>query len=147
MKVDIVVGNTEIPKYATPGSAAVDLRAAIKETIVLHPERTVMIPTALKMAIPEGCFGLIAPRSGLGARKGIVLSNLVGVIDPSYRGEIMISLWNRNPFESREIFVIEPGDKLCQMMFVPFVQVSFNPVDCLDETERGEGGFGSTGRS
>lgn len=146
MKVDIVVDkNCVIPRYATAGSAAVDLRAAISDPLVLRPECTAIIPTGLKMSIPSSMFGMIVPRSGLGIKHGIVLSNLVGIIDSDYTGEIMISAWNRNNIESGKTFTINPGDRLCQMAFIPVVQVSFNQVESLNETQRGESGLGSTG--
>lgn len=134
-----------LPNYATSGSAAIDLRAAIESPVVLFPGDTAMIPTGLKMEIPSSMVGVIVPRSGLGSKYGIVISNLVGVIDSDYRGEVGLSVWNRNHPGDSSVFKIDPLDRICQMMFLPVVQVSFNLVEAVSETLRGQGGFGSTG--
>ena len=146
MNIDIIVSeNTIAPAYATKGSAAVDLRAAIDAPVKLYPGFTSEIPTGLKMAIPDGVAGIILPRSGLGSREGIVLANLVGLIDSDYRGEITVTLWNRNSENNGRVFLIEPGDKLCQMMFIPHIKVVMTEVEELPPTTRGSGGHGSTG--
>ena len=133
------------PEYATPGSAAVDLRAALEEdeVVTLAPGARALIPTGLAIS-PEssGYVAIIAARSGLGIKKGVSLSNGIGVIDSDYRGEICVGLINHGdePFEVRR------GDRIAQMMFMPVLAANFLTVEALDETERGEGGFGSTGR-
>ena len=132
------------PEYATPGSAAVDLRAALEEneTVTLAPGEKAMIPTGLAIS-PEtkDVVAVIAGRSGLGVKKGVTLSNSIGVIDSDYRGEISVGLINHGS----EPFEIKRGDRIAQMMFLPVLTASFLVVETLDETERGEGGFGSTG--
>ena len=132
------------PEYATPGSAAVDLRAALQEdeVVTIAPGARALIPTGLSIS-PESSeyVAVIAARSGLGIKKGVSLSNGIGVIDSDYRGEICVGLINHGdePFEVRR------GDRIAQMMFMPVVNAAFTLVDSLDETERGAGGFGSTG--
>ena len=132
------------PDYATSGSAAVDLRAALEEneTVTLAPGEKAMIPTGLAIS-PEtkDVVAVIAGRSGLGVKKGVTLSNSIGVIDSDYRGEISVGLINHGS----EPFEIKRGDRIAQMMFLPVLTASFLVVETLDETERGEGGFGSTG--
>ena len=132
------------PEYATSGSAAVDLRAALEEneTVTLAPGEKAMIPTGLAIS-PEtkDVVAVIAGRSGLGVKKGVTLSNSIGVIDSDYRGEISVGLINHGS----EPFEIKRGDRIAQMMFLPVLTASFLVVETLDETERGEGGFGSTG--
>ena len=132
------------PEYATSGSAAVDLRAALEEneTVTLAPGEKAMIPTGLAIS-PEtkDVVAVIAARSGLGVKKGVTLSNSIGVIDSDYRGEISVGLINHGS----EPFEIKRGDRIAQMMFLPVLTASFLVVETLDETERGEGGFGSTG--
>ena len=132
-----------VPEYATSGAAAVDLRANVKESTVIAPGERKLIPTGLSMSIPEGLVGIIAARSGLACKKGIALSNGIGVIDSDYRGEIGVSLFNT----SKEPFTVEKGERIAQMMFTPVCKAEFCVCDSLDETERGEGGFGSTGKS
>lgn len=134
-----------VPRYATAGSAAFDLHACIESRVGLLAGESVMIPTGLAMAIPDGYVGLIAPRSGVGAKHGIVLGNLVGVIDADYRGEIMVSLWNRNHSPGHSGYVVNPGDRIAQMVILPVAQASLLDVQELPDTERGSGGFGSTG--
>jgi len=131
-----------VPEYATSGSAAVDLRANNKESITITPGERALIPTGLSMSIPEGYVGIIAARSGLACKRGICLSNGIGVIDSDYRGEIGVSLHNT----SGESFTVERGERIAQMMFLPVTQAAFTVCTELDETERGEGGFGSTGK-
>ena len=134
------------PEYATEGSAAVDLRAALEENevVTIAPGARALIPTGLSIS-PEtsDVVAVIAGRSGLGVKKGVTLANSIGVIDSDYRGEIQVCLINRGdePFEVRR------GDRIAQMMFLPVMHASFLPVDELDETERGAGGFGSTGKN
>ena len=131
-----------MPAYATGGSAGVDLRACVSENLLLKPGETVLVPTgiAVHMADPE-LAAVILPRSGLGHRRGIVLGNLVGLIDSDYQGQIMVSCWNRGT----DAFIIEPGARLAQMVFVPVVQVEFEVVEEFTASERGDGGFGHTG--
>ena len=132
------------PEYATPGSAAVDLRAALEEneTVTLAPGEKAMIPTGIAIS-PEtrDVVAVIAGRSGLGVKKGVTLSNSIGVIDSDYRGEISVDLINHG----NEPFEIKRGDRIAQMMFLPVLTASFLVTESLDETERGAGGFGSTG--
>ncbi|MGI4816002.1 MAG: dUTP diphosphatase [Janthinobacterium lividum] len=147
MKIDLKVVNPlirdHLPAYATPGSAGLDLRACITEALRLAPGATAMVPTGLAIHIADaGYAALILPRSGLGHRHGIVLGNLVGLIDSDYQGELSMSVWNRSQTE----FVVEPFERLAQLLVVPVVQASFNIVDEFAASERGTGGFGSTGR-
>ncbi|MGB4767476.1 MAG: dUTP diphosphatase [Rugosibacter sp.] len=131
-----------LPSYATPGSAGVDLRACIDVAMKIHPGETMLIPAGIAVHIADpGLAAVILPRSGLGHKHGIVLGNLVGLIDSDYQGELFVSTWNRG----QETFTINPMDRLAQLVFVPVVQVSFNLVEAFDESERGQGGFGSTG--
>ena len=132
-----------LPAYATPGSAGLDLRACIDAPITLEPGQTVLIPTGLAIHIGEpGYCAMILPRSGMGHKNGIVLGNLVGLIDSDYQGQLMVSTWNRgsNPF------TLAPMERLAQLIIVPVLQVGFNIVDHFDASERGAGGFGSTGK-
>jgi dUTP pyrophosphatase len=131
-----------LPEYATAGSAGVDLRACVTENLLLKAGATTLVPTgiAVHMADP-GLAAVILPRSGLGHKNGIVLGNLVGLIDSDYQGQVMVSCWNRGS----EAFTIEPGARLAQMVFVPVVQVAFEVVAEFTASERGAGGFGHTG--
>lgn len=132
-----------LPEYATLGSAGLDLRACIDGPIELKPGQTELIPTGMAIYIEdEGLAAQILPRSGLGHKHGVVLGNLVGLIDSDYQGQLMVSCWNRGT----ETFVIEPGERMAQMILVPIVQAEFEIVDEFHATERGEGGFGSSGR-
>ena len=132
-----------LPAYSTGGSAGLDLRACIDEGVVLRPGSTELIPTGLAIYIEDpGYAAVILPRSGLGHKHGIVLGNLVGLIDSDYQGELMISAWNRSDTE----FVIEPGDRVAQLVVIPVQQVKFELVEDFTNTERGAGGFGSSGR-
>ena len=135
-------GGATVPEYATSGAAAVDLRANVTESVVIAAGERALIPTGLSMSIPEGVVGIIAARSGLACKKGIALSNGIGVIDSDYRGEIGVSLHNT----SKEDFTMERGERIAQMMFIPVERALFTVCDELDATERGEGGFGSTGK-
>ncbi len=131
------------PAYATSGSAGLDLRACVDAPLVLAPGHTVLVPTGIAIHLADpGLAAMILPRSGLGHKHGIVLGNLVGLIDSDYQGEIMVSTWNRG----RETFTLNPLDRLAQLVVVPVLQVVFNVVDEFSASERGEGGFGSTGK-
>ena len=133
-----------LPAYATPGSAGLDLRACIAVALVIAPGQTVLIPTGLAIHIADpGLAAMILPRSGLGHKHGIVLGNLVGLIDSDYQGPLMVSCWNR----SQTAFTVEPMDRVAQLVIVPVVQATFRRVDDFDASERGVGGFGSTGRA
>ena len=131
------------PAYATPGAAGLDLRACLEAPINLAPGHTTLVPTGIAIHLADpGLAAMILPRSGLGHKHGIVLGNLTGLIDSDYQGEIFVSTWNRG----RETFTINPMDRLAQMIVVPVLQVAFNIVDQFEESHRGEGGFGSTGK-
>jgi dUTP pyrophosphatase len=132
-----------LPAYATPGSAGLDLRACIDAAIVIEPGATVLIPTGLAIHVADpGYAAMILPRSGMGHKNGIVLGNLVGLIDSDYQGQLMVSTWNRG----QKAFTLEPMERLAQLIIVPVLQVGFNIVDEFDSSERGAGGFGSTGK-
>jgi len=133
-----------MPTYATPGSAGIDLRVCIEESLQVKAGETVLLPTGLSVYIADPTLAaVILPRSGLGHKHGIVLGNLVGLIDSDYQGELKISCWNRG----QEHFTIEPGDRIAQLVFLPVVRADFKLVEAFDETDRGEGGFGSSGRN
>ena len=133
----------QMPTYATPGSAGLDLRACIQAPLTLEPGSTHLIPTGLAIHIADPAYeAMILPRSGMGHKHGIVLGNLVGLIDSDYQGELMVSTWNRG----NAAFVLNPMERLAQLVIVPVLQVAFNIVDSFTETERGAGGFGSTGK-
>ena len=143
MKVRIVNRSRwNVPSYATEFSAGVDLRADIESPLVLRPLERAMVPTGLYMAIPAGCEGQVRPRSGLAAKHGITVLNTPGTIDADYRGEIRVILVNL----SNEPFEIAPGERIAQMVFARHEVAQFEEVEALDETERGSGGFGSTGK-
>lgn len=132
-----------LPAYATEGSAGLDLRALINEPLTVKAGETVLIPTGISIYIADpNLAAVILPRSGLGHKNGIVLGNLVGLIDSDYQGPLMVSLWNR----SKEDFTVNVGDRIAQLVFVPIVQASFNIVQDFEQTERGEGGFGHSGK-
>ena len=132
-----------MPRYATHGSAGMDLYACLDEHLHIAPGEAHLIPSGIAIHIGEaGLAAVLLPRSGLGHKHGIVLGNLVGLIDSDYQGQIFISAWNRG----REQFTIEPGDRIAQMMFVPVVQAQFSVVEEFEESRRGEGGFGHSGR-
>ena len=133
-----------LPAYATPGSAGLDLRACLDAPIVLEPGQAQLIPTGLSMHLGDpGLAAMILPRSGLGHKNGIVLGNLVGLIDSDYQGPLMVSCWNRGS----TAFTVQPMERIAQLVIVPVVQATFRQVDSFEATERGEGGFGSTGRA
>lgn len=132
-----------LPAYATPGSAGLDLRACLDQALELAPGQTTLIPTGLAIYIGDANLcATILPRSGLGHKHGIVLGNLVGLIDSDYQGPLMVSMWNRGD----QSFTIEPGERIAQLVFMPVVQAEFTLVDSFDRTERGEGGFGHSGK-
>ena len=132
-----------LPSYATAGSAGLDLRVCIDEPLQIAPQETVLLPTGLAIYIGSPSLAaVILPRSGLGHKHGIVLGNLVGLIDSDYQGELKISCWNRN----QEHFTVNPGERIAQLVFVPVVRASFIVVDTFIESQRGERGFGSSGR-
>ena len=134
----------QLPAYATPGSAGLDLRACIDAPLVLEPGDTQLIPTGLAIHIGDpNLAAMILPRSGLGHKHGIVLGNLVGLIDSDYQGPLMVSCWNR----SATAFTVEPMERIAQLMIVPVVQASFRVVDAFGASDRGTSGFGSTGRA
>ncbi len=136
----------QMPAYATPGSAGLDLRACIEAPITIEAGQTVLIPTGLAIHVADpGYAAMILPRSGMGHKNGIVLGNLVGLIDSDYQGQLMVSTWNRG----QSAFTLQPMERLAQLIVVPVLQVGFNVVDEFDEfktSERGAGGFGSTGK-
>jgi dUTP pyrophosphatase len=133
----------QLPSYATTGSAGLDLRACINAPLVIEPGTTHLVPTGLAINIADpGYAAMILPRSGLGHKHGIVLGNLVGLIDSDYQGQLMVSTWNRG----QTAFTLNPMERLAQLVIVPVVQVEFNVVDEFDVSERGAGGFGSTGK-
>jgi dUTP pyrophosphatase len=132
-----------LPAYATAGSAGLDLRACIEAPLVLEPGQTVLVPTGLAIHVADpGYAAMILPRSGLGHKNGIVLGNLVGLIDSDYQGQLMVSTWNRGD----KTFTLQPLDRLAQLVIVPVLQVGFNVVEEFASSERGAGGFGSTGK-
>ena len=148
-KLQVKILNSKIgtdipmPTYSTTGSAGLDLRACIEESKLLQPSETAMIPTGIAIYIEDpGYAAVLLPRSGLGHKHGIVLGNLVGLIDSDYQGELMISAWNRGA----NAFSIEPGERIAQLVVLPVQQVEFDIVEEFTSTERGTGGFGSSGR-
>jgi dUTP pyrophosphatase len=141
--IDTRIGDTfEMPDYQTNGSAGIDLLACVDESITIEPGQTELIPSGIAVYIRDPSLAaVLLPRSGLGHKKGLVLGNLVGLIDSDYQGQVFISCWNRG----KENCLIEPGMRLAQMVFLPIEQVNFNLVESFDESDRGEGGFGHTG--
>jgi dUTP pyrophosphatase len=134
----------QLPAYATPGSAGLDLRACLDAPLVLEPGQTVLIPTGLSIHIGDpNLAAMVLPRSGLGHKHGIVLGNLVGLIDSDYQGALMVSCWNR----SSTAFTVKPLDRIAQLVIVPVVQAGFRVVDEFGASDRGASGFGSTGRA
>ena len=133
----------QLPHYATAGAAGLDLRACLEAPLTLAPGDTALVPSGMAIHLTDpGLAAVVLPRSGLGHKHGIVLGNLVGLIDSDYQGQVMVSIWNRG----REPFVIQPMDRIAQLVVVPVVQVELNVVEEFDQSERGAGGFGSTGR-
>ena len=148
MKLDVKILDerlrAQMPVYATPGSAGLDLRACLQAPLTLAPNAWQLVPTGMAIHLADaGHAALILPRSGLGHKHGIVLGNLVGLIDSDYQGELMVSAWNRSDLA----FTIEPMERIAQLVIVPVVQASFNLVDAFAPSERGAGGYGSTGRA
>ncbi|MDH4377862.1 MAG: dUTP diphosphatase [Ramlibacter sp.] len=148
MKVDVKILDPrlgdQMPSYATPGSAGLDLRACLEAPLTLAPNQWQLVPTGLALWLKDPSYAaLILPRSGLGHKHGIVLGNLVGLIDSDYQGQLMVSCWNRSPTE----FTLQPMERLAQLVIVPVVQAQFNVVGEFPATERGEGGYGSTGKA
>lgn len=142
MKIQIInKSKFDLPQYATPNSAGLDLRANIESTIVLKPMERKLVPTGLFVALPTGYEGQVRPRSGLAIKKGITVLNSPGTIDADYRGEICVILVNL----SNEDFIIEPGERIAQFVIAKYEQAEWEPVENLDETERGKGGFGHSG--
>ncbi|MCB1912000.1 MAG: dUTP diphosphatase [Zoogloeaceae bacterium] len=132
-----------LPAYATAGAAGLDLRACVDAPALLHPGETLLVPTGIAVHLADpGIAAMVLPRSGLGHKHGIVLGNLVGLIDSDYQGQIFVSVWNRG----RSSFTLEPMERIAQLVVVPVVQVAFNVVDEFVSSDRGEGGFGSTGK-
>ena len=144
MKINVKVvnkSNHRLPEYQTTGSAGMDLKANIDSVIEIKPFERVLLPTGLYMAIPEGYEGRIQSRSGLALKNGIIVCNVPGCVDSDYRGEIKVILVNI----SNEVFFVNPGDRIAQLIFSPVAHSEWNEVESLDDTERGTGGFGSTG--
>lgn len=147
MKIDVKVIDArmadQLPSYATPGSAGLDLRACLSEPLTLQPNAWQLVPTGISIYLADPNFAaLILPRSGLGHKHGIVLGNLVGLIDSDYQGQLMVSAWNRSTVP----FTLGPMERLAQLVIVPVTQAQFNVVTEFEATERGEGGYGSTGK-
>jgi dUTP pyrophosphatase len=148
MKIDVKVLdprlNDNLPTYATPGSAGLDLRACLSEPLTLQPNAWQLVPTGMAIFLKDPNFAaIILPRSGMGHKHGIVLGNLVGLIDSDYQGQLMVSAWNRSSIA----FTIEPMERIAQLVIVPVVQAQFNIVSEFPVTLRGEGGYGSTGKA
>ncbi|MDY3331999.1 MAG: dUTP diphosphatase [Pelistega sp.] len=148
MKVDLKVLDermkTQLPAYATTGSAGLDLRACLDEALTIEPGQTVLVPTGLAIHLADPRYAaVILPRSGLGHKHGIVLGNLIGLIDSDYQGQLMVSVWNRG----QTTFTLEPMERMAQLVIVPVQQVEFNIVEEFTATDRGTGGFGSTGKA
>ena len=147
MKIDIKILDTrlqtQLPSYATPGSAGLDLRACTEQPLAVQPGETQLIPTGIAIHIADPSYAaVVLPRSGLGHKHGIVLGNLVGLIDSDYQGQIFVSCWNRGHTE----FLLNPLERIAQLVIIPVVQARFNIVENFEVSHRGEGGFGSTGR-
>lgn len=133
-----------LPHLATDGSAGMDMRACIDDELVVEPGETILIPTGMAIYIADNNLAaILLPRSGLGHKHGLVLGNLTGLIDSDYQGQVFISCWNR----SKNAYVVKPGERIAQMVFIPVERVEFEVVDEFEETDRGEGGFGHSGRS
>ena len=147
-KIDVKILDDRLrdspPHYATPGSAGLDLRACLDAPLDIAPGQTTLVPTGMAIHLADpGLAAMILPRSGLGHKHGIVLGNLVGLIDSDYQGQLMVSVWNRGQAN----FTLNPLERIAQLVVVPVLQVGFNVVDDFDASHRGEGGFGSTGKS
>lgn len=141
-----IINKSEFPlEYATSGSSAVDLRSNAQQPIRVPPGTTHVIQTGIFIECPKGYCAVALPRSGKGIKEGAVLANLVGLIDEDYRGEILVALWNRNHDNTDKDIVVHPGDRIAQLMLIPYLRAEFIEVESLNETARGEGGLGSTG--
>ncbi len=148
MKIDVKIIDSRLvdlfPAYATPGSAGLDLRACLDAPLTLAPNAWQLVPTGMAIYLEDPAYAaLILPRSGLGHKHGIVLGNLVGLIDSDYQGQLMVSAWNRSDTE----FTIQPMERIAQLVIVPVVQAQFNVVTEFPASQRGEGGYGSTGKA
>ena len=148
MKIDVKILDPrmvdQLPSYATPGSAGLDLRACLEQPLTLAPNAWQLVPTGIAIHLCDPNYAaMILPRSGLGHKHGIVLGNLVGLIDSDYQGQLMVSAWNRSPVA----FTIEPMERIAQLVVVPVVQAQFNVVKEFPASQRGEGGYGSTGKA
>lgn len=141
VKLKKLTPNAIIPTYGTAQSAGADLYSGMEQPVTIEPGKTEFIHTGIAIAIPEGLVGLVYARSGMACKKGIAPANKVGVIDADYRGEIMVALYNHG----NEAVTVEPGDRIAQLVLTPFITAAFDEADALDETDRGNGGFGSTG--
>ncbi len=141
VNIKILRDGAKLPTYGSEHAAGADLYACIEVPITIGPQDTVLVPTGLAMELPEGCAGLIYARSGLATRKGLAPANKVGVIDSDYRGEVLVALHNHTMSPR----TIDPGERIAQMVITPYIIGNFNAVEELDDTDRGEGGFGSTG--
>lgn len=141
VKLKKLTPNAIIPTYGTAQSAGADLYSGMEQPVTIEPGKTEFIHTGIAIAIPEGLVGLVYARSGMACKKGIAPANKVGVIDADYRGEIMVALYNHG----NEAVTVEPGDRIAQLVLTPFITAAFDESDSLDETDRGNGGFGSTG--
>ena len=141
VKLKKLTPNAIIPTYGTAQSAGADLYSGMEQPVTIEPGKTEFIHTGIAIAIPEGLVGLVYARSGMACKKGIAPANKVGVIDADYRGEIMVALYNHG----NEAVTVEPGDRIAQLVLTPFITAAFDQTDALDETDRGNGGFGSTG--
>jgi len=141
--LDPRLGDTiPLPHYATDGSAGLDMRAVIDDALTVNPGDTILVPTGIAIHVADpGLAAVLLPRSGLGHKHGLVLGNLVGLIDSDYQGQVFISCWNRGA----KSYEIQPGERIAQMVFVPVEQVQFNVVENFDDSERGAGGFGHSG--
>jgi len=147
LKIDIKIFDerlrNKLPTYATPGSAGLDLRACIEQVMIIEPGEASLVPTGIAIHLGDpGLAAMILPRSGLGHKHGIVMGNLVGLIDSDYQGQIFVSCWNRGHVP----FLLNPLERIAQLVVVPVVQVGFNVVNDFEQTQRGENGFGSTGK-
>lgn len=141
VKLKKLTPNAIIPTYGTAQSAGADLYSGMEQPVTIEPGKTEFIHTGIAIAIPEGLVGLVYARSGMACKKGIAPANKVGVIDADYRGEIMVALYNHG----NEAVTVEPGDRIAQLVLTPFITAAFDEADSLGETDRGNGGFGSTG--
>ena len=141
LKIQLLSDTAVLPSYGSAEAAGADLHADVAEVVTIRPHETAMIPTGIAVAVPKGCFGAVYARSGLASKQGLRPANAVGVVDSDYTGEVMVALHN----DSESLRSVEPGERIAQLVIQPYVSVEFDVVEALDETERGAGGFGSTG--